>query len=792
MQSNPTQSFSSRFAHFVLKHHWPIIALALLVSISCGFGLQFITISTEPRDNFGPDNPQLIAFEDLEDNFSRVENIFIAIAPDDGNVFTPRVLGIIEEITEEAWRTPYVNRVDSLTNYQHTYADGDDLIVENLVEYPDALSAEELKAKRAIAINEPLVVNRLISRNGRVAGMNLDFGFNNADGDVQEEAADWVKNKKEQIMARYPDIKIYTTGTVMISASFTETAQKDLTTQTPIMYLFIFVLIGVLLRSYVGLFCVFVVTMLSIISAIGLFGWADKVISTMSSTTPVIILTVVVAHSIHILVSYYQGIREGQEKYQAMHEALDINLQPVILTSVSTAIGFLSLNVLADVPPIQDVGNMVTVGVLFGLIYSLTLLPALIYVLPNRVKPRPSLTVASMNRFAESVIRHRTRLLIISSVIAIVLMSLAPLNIISDRFSKYFKEHYQFRIDTDFLDESLGGLYLIEYSLDTGIEQGVSNPDYLNRIEDFANWYREQPEVKHVSTYTDIVKRLNKNLHGDDPAFYSLPGSQDLAAQYLLLYELSLPFGLDLTNQLNFDKSSSRMRVSFASMETPQFIDVQDRAKNWLQQNSPDFVQEGSSLAMMFTHIGIRSMKGSIKGAMIALVLISIVLVLSLKSVQMGLISIVPNLLPGMAGFGLWYLIEGRVGLSTSMVLGITMGIVVDDTVHFLSKYLRARRDRGLSVEDGIRYAFSTVGVALWVTTLVLVVGFLILSTSDLAINGDTGLLVAIVIAIALAFDFILLPPLLMLLDREKQEPHQASAITRPIDPPARIRTNSS
>jgi hypothetical protein len=459
---------------------------------------------------------------------------------------------------------------------------------------------------------------------------------------------------------------------------------------------------------------------------------------------------------------------------------------------VSTAIGFLSLNVLADVPPIQDVGNMVTVGVLFGLIYSLTLLPALIYVLPNRVKPRPSLTVASMNRFAESVIRHRTRLLIVSSVIAIVLMSLAPLNIISDRFSKYFKEHYQFRIDTDFLDESLGGLYLIEYSLDTGIEQGVSNPDYLNRIEDFANWYREQPEVKHVSTYTDIVKRLNKNLHGDDPAFYSLPGSQDLAAQYLLLYELSLPFGLDLTNQLNFDKSSSRMRVSFASMETPQFIDVQDRAKNWLQQNSPDFVQEGSSLAMMFTHIGIRSMKGSIKGAMIALVLISIVLVLSLKSVQMGLISIVPNLLPGMAGFGVWYLIEGRVGLSTSMVLGITMGIVVDDTVHFLSKYLRARRDRGLSVEDGIRYAFSTVGVALWVTTLVLVVGFLILSTSDLAINGDTGLLVAIVIAIALAFDFILLPPLLMLLDREKQEPHQASAITRPIDPPARIRTNSS
>ena len=160
-------------------------------------------------------------------------------------------------------------------------------------------------------------------------------------------------------------------------------------------------------------------------------------------------------------------------------------------------------------------------------------------------------------------------------------------------------------------------------------------------------------------------------------------------------------------------------------------------------------------------------MVGSIKGALIALVLISIILVISLKSLRIGLISIVPNILPGMVGFGVWYLLRGEVGMSTSMVLGITMGIVVDDTVHFLSKYIRARRDQGLSVEDGVRYAFSTVGVALWVTTIVLVVGFLILGTSDLANNGDMGLLVAIVISIALLLDFILLPPLLMLLDRK-------------------------
>ncbi|MBT4379783.1 MAG: MMPL family transporter, partial [Gammaproteobacteria bacterium] len=250
---------SAHFATFILRFRWMVILATLVVAGVSSWGLQFISISTEPRDNFGADNPQLVAFENLESNFSRVENIFFAIAPDDGKVFTPRVLNIIESLTEEAWRTAYVNRVDSLTNYQHTYAQEDDLIVENLVEFPDQLSLAQLEEKRAIAISEPLVVNRLISADGQVAGMNLDFGFGNADGDHQEQASEWALKKKADIMAAHPDIKVYVSGTVMISAAFSSTAAKDMSTQTPLMYLFVLVLIGLLLRSYAALFGVFVV-----------------------------------------------------------------------------------------------------------------------------------------------------------------------------------------------------------------------------------------------------------------------------------------------------------------------------------------------------------------------------------------------------------------------------------------------------------------------------------------------------------------------------------------------------
>lgn len=756
------------FAQIVLRYRWLILFTTLVVTALAGSGLGLITISTEPRDNFGPDNPQLVAFENLEQTFSRVENVFFAIAPDDGQVFTPRVLKIIEDLTDEAWKTPFVKRVDSITNYQHTQAVGDDLLVQNLVENPEDLSQEELERIRNIAISEPLIVNRLISQDGRVAGINVDFHIDGSGENGWVRSANWAKGKKAEIMEAFPGIKVYATGSVMISEAFSNTALRDLKTQTPLMYLLVTVVMALLLRSLAGVVGILLTTILSIISAMGVAGWLGISISPMSSNTPTILLTVVVAHGIHLMVSFSQSMRTGDNKETAMLDAIDINVQPVFLTSLSTAIGFLSLNFLADVPPIQDIGNMVAIGVAFAFVYSLTFLPAIVYILPNRIKPGESFAVASMADFAEFVIANRVVLMSTSAVAALVLMFLAPMNIMSDRFSKYFDENTAIRMDTDFTDQNLGGLYRIEYSLDTGKAQGVSDPDYLQSVEDFAEWFRGQDHVQHVNTYTDIVKRLSQNLHQDDPAFYAIPESQELSAQYLLLYELSLPFGLDLTNLLNFDKSASRMTVSLPSLGTPDFIALQESGKAWLRENAPAMEQEGSGLALMFTHIGIRAMQGSIKGALIALVLIALVLIISLRSLKIGIISLIPNMLPGVTGFGVWFILSGEVGQSMSMVLGITMGIVVDDTVHFLSKYLRARREQGLSAEDAVRYAFRSVGVALWITTLVLVAGFLMLSTSDFKMNGDMGSMVAIVISIALVFDFLLLPPLLILLDSDK------------------------
>ena len=230
------------------------------------------------------------------------------------------------------------------------------------------------------------------------------------------------------------------------------------------------------------------------------------------------------------------------------------------------------------------------------------------------------------------------------------------------------------------------------------------------------------------------MRRLNRSMHGDESDWYTLPEENDLAAQYMLLYEMSLPYGLDLNNQVNFDKSATRLSASLDTLSTKNMLAFEKRVTAWMDENTPDISTSGASPTVMFSHISLRNIISMLSGTSIALVLISLILVFALRSVKFGLISLIPNIAPALMAFGIWALVVGQVGLAVSVVVAMTLGIVVDDTIHFLSKYLRARRERNMNAEDAVRYAFRTVGVALTVTTIVLVAGFTAVSYTHLTL----------------------------------------------------------
>ena len=688
------------------------------------------------------------------------------MAPREGSVFTREVLGAIEELTKAAWRTPHSTRVDSLTNHTHSEAFGeDDLTVGPLVEDAGSLSDAALARIESIALEEVGVVGRLVSTDGRVGGLTINFLLPENSDLAVIEITDHINALLTEARVRHPDISYYLTGDVVMNRVLAAATAADLETLVPIVFLIIVVSSALLLHSKLATLVIVTVLVLIIAGTMGFAGWTGQVFSHASAGVPIIVMAIAIAHAVHIVTSTLAGLRGGQSREEAIRNSLRINAYPVFLAALTTAIGFLSLNA-SDSPPFHVLGNMVAFGLLCIFVYSMTFLPAMLSILPLHPTPTPDDRPVFFDRFGAFVVARRKVLLVVVSILAVVLVAGIPRVELSDNWTRYFDQRYSFRNDTDFVIENLTGLDRLEYSLDSRREGGITDPTYLRMADAFAEWYRAQPEVNFVQSFPDVMKRLNKNMHGDDSAFYRIPEDPALAAQNLLLYELSLPLGNDLNDRVDVAKSATRMTVA-ANASARGLRELDQRAREWVGANAPGLTGEASGVTMIFAHLAQRNIESMLRSTIVAMALISLILVGAFKSVRFGLASLLPNFIPAAMSFGLWGYLVGQVGLSASVVCAVAFGIVVDDTIHFMSKYLEARRG-GASAAESVRITFRTVGHALWTTTAVLSASFLVFASSGFQVSSVLGLLIAITLGFALLADFLLLPPLLMAIDGEK------------------------
>ena len=760
-----------RFAESVIRHRWLIVLLTVVVVGAAGLGGKNLQFTTNYRVFFSADNPQLLAFEALENTYNKSDNIMFVLSPKDSKIFSAKTLEAVRWLTEQAWQLPHSLRVDSLTNFQHTSAEGDDLSVRELVGDSAELSDSRLEEIRHIALNEPALHRILVAAGENVTAVNVTIQLPGID-EVAEvpEVVRAARALAVEFEAQFPFIDSRLAGMVMMNNAFSEASKNDLATLVPLSFLAMLLFLSLFLRGFMGSMATALVIVFSIITAMGLGGWFGLAITPPSSSAPIIILTIAIANCVHILVNFLHELRRGASKNDAMIESLRLNIQPVALASLTTAVGFLTMN-FSEVPPFRDLGNLTAMGIMASFIISVTFLPALITLLPFKTHAGKQDHDPLMAAVGDFVVRYRHRLLWGTIALVITLVAFIPRNELNDIFLHYFDNRVEFRVDADYTNKHLAGNNRFDYTLESGEAGGINNPKFLQDVKAFAEWFEMQPETKHISVITNVLSRLHKNMHGDDERWYTLPEDRDLAAQYLLLYEMSLPYGLDLNNQINVSKSATRMVVNIEEISSKEIIALEQRAATWLAANTPHIAaKQATGASLMFSHIGQRNIRSMLFGTTVALILISMILIFALRSLKLGLISLIPNLIPGAMGFGLWGILVGEVGLALSVVTSMTLGIVVDDTVHFLSKYRRARIEMGYTSPDAVRYAFKTVGRALIVTSIVLCVGFFTLSTSSFALNADMGLLTSVVIALALIADFLLLPPLLMKLESKDDE----------------------
>ena len=760
------QGSSSQWGKVPTKYSiWVVLATVLLV-IFATIGGKNLYFRGDYNIFFDGTNKQLLAFDEIQTTFAKTDNLAIVVAPDNNDVFTPATLQLIQNLTNDSWQVPYSSRVDSIANYQHTEAFEDDLLVEDLLYEDYELTPDRIAKVKQISLTEPVLKGALISEKGDVTVVNITVQLPEVDKTTEvQEVMSHINAMLERYQQNYPNVEFHKAGIIAMNYAFMTAAQEDSSTLVPTMLLVILVFLTIMLRSFLSVVATLIVIIGSVMATMGLSGWAGMFLSTATVNVPTLVMTLAVADCVHVITTMRQSMQNGFSKAHSIERSVSLNFIPILITSVTTAIGFLMMN-MSDSPVLRDFGNLSALGVMIACFLSVTLLPALLKLLPINVKQTPSNGKSDfMDKLGDFVVTHRKALLPASVLVIAVSASLIPLNRVNDESVKYFDNRSDFRQAADFMEARISGMTNISIAIKTNESQGIADPVFLNAIGGFTDWLRIQPETDHVATLADVYKRLNKNMHDDDESYYALPQNRELAAQYLLLYEMSLPYGLDLNNQINVDKSSIKMVLTVDNLGSVELVDLENRIYAWFADNAPQYEVVASSPSLMFAHIGETNMASMLSTLPITLVLISALLIFALRSLKLGLISLVPNIAPAVIGFGLWALISGEINLGLSVVVTLTLGIVVDDAVHFLSKYQRARKE-GQTAEQAVRYAFHTVGRALWITTVVLVAGFSVLAMSSFRLNADMGQLSAIVIFIALVVDFLFLPTLLMLFDK--------------------------
>ncbi|WP_019447988.1 MMPL family transporter [Cupriavidus sp. BIS7] len=766
--------WSEGYAAWLIRHRWLVLVMSTLLCVATATGLSRLGFSSDYRDFFQPDDPQLLAHEALRSAYSDDFDALVAFVPADGTVFSKQALAAIAQFTEKAWELPHARRVDSLTNYQHAEADEDLLRVRPLYQSQAAEKAEGVERVRAIALSESALVGRLVSPDGAVAGVSINFTLPAPTEVSTPESVHALRRLIETHRAEFPEIRVLASGGILLDTAFEEQAQGDLETLIPMMYGLILIVMFIALRSAMGVLAALLVMTLSILASLGVTGWLGLKLTAVSVSAPTILTTIAVASCLHIIVYASRRMAAGIQRLDAVRESVAVNMPIVAMACGTDALGFFSM-CLSDVPPIAAFGVILGVGALAVFVFTTTFLPACLALLPLKGSRALLRQGNALGRLAAALVDWRRSIFVCVSVLAILGAWFTSRNQLEDNFVEYFSPAVEFRRDTDFINAHLTGVHTVYYSVPAPAGTTVASASYLQALDRFATWLRAQPEVHHVDALSDIVKRIHRTIENDSPSAYRIPDDDLQAAQMLLLFEMSLPPGLDLNDQIRVDRSASKLTVVLGNITSVALVDFDRRVHDWMGTNLlPGMATYGTGPSMMFSRIGELNVAGTLKGYVLQILLISLVIGVAMRSVRLGLASLLPNVLPSLLAFGIWGAMVGHVGLSVAVVGVLTYGIIVDDTIHSVYKYHIARTRHGLGSRAAIEYAYSNSGIALVLTTAVLVTGFGVLTFSHFDLNADLGMMSMFTIGMAGLIDLVLLPPLLYVMDRRTtgETPH--------------------
>ena len=753
-----------KYTELLISNKFKVLIATLLLILLATFGASFLEQPSGYRGFVENGQSNYEEILNLEEKYGMIDTLSYVIRPNEGDIFQKEALELIHELTEISWQTPYSSRVNSLTNHQYTTVDGDDINIDDFINNVENLENSDLIRLRELALAENTIVNFILSKSAKVAFVNISLDM--PDGMGFDDPINFAENQKKYFNDKYPEIFVTVAGSSRYSHNFQTTARSDAMTMYPGFLILIIILSYVLLRSVSASLISLIIIFLSILPSMGIAGWLGFEAQPPLIIAPILILTIALAHAIHILSIALTNLNEGKNKKEAITESLKINMTPVFLTSLTTAVGVAGVN-FGKIPAFSEMANTVVIGSTISFALSVIILPILFIIMPIKSHGRSSIVLDGLEKLGDIIYKFKFYFITTIGLISILLINLIPNLYFDDDFDSYFDRVEEWVEVKNIVNDEFGSSFFIFANLSSEKQDGITDPDYLKKLEKFGEWLESQEEVVTVSSIADVIKTLNKNMNGGSDEFYTIPDDKALNAQYLLLYELSVPYGMDLKNQITSDKSESRMLIRINMATSKESIAFNERTDKYISDNLQGLSSDGVvGIPIMMPYVYEDNTNGLARGLIFSFIFIVIVIGATLRSIKFGLISIVPNVVPFILSYGILSLFTNIVTFSHTISILISLGLVVDATIHFLTKFKKASALK-LSAYDSIQYCFKYVGFPIIVASVCLFSGFLFLLQSSFQTNYILGGMCALIILLALIIDLLLLPSLLLLFGKK-------------------------
>lgn len=745
------------------RRNW-FAACSIVLAVAVAWGTRFTEIEAGYQailDESDPYRPEVL---EVQERFPPGTSVLFAFMPPGGDVFNAGTLGAIEALTDRYGEVQSAVSIASLVNYRLDAVAADEYNRDYLVPDLAGLSADDYRQMRAIALGDESLTRSLLAPTGDMALAVVKFRASSEKQSERLAIARSVVALRDSLRQQFPKEGIYTVGRIQYELDSYQAQIEDRLYLAPLVLLVSVALLWYCLRSLPFALSMMVISAVTILLTVGTMGWLRAPFNQISNMGPLVVLIIAMADGIHLVSIYLQGLYDGKSKEEAMGDSLRVNLQPVTLATITTAMGFLSLNYCAS-PGIYGFGNVVAIGVVWAFLVTFLLLPALVMWLPVRKVPRPLGMRGFIDTVTGLVHRRGGQLLWGGALLILVTLAMLPLNSIDFERFEFVDEDSDFHKVMTALKEKIGNDQSLVFVIDSGEYYGVTEPDFLQAVESFSRWLEEQPESSFVRSYTGLLKTLNEAEHDGDEAWHVVPEDKLQVIDYLVSYQLIQEIEPQMEPLFDADYAAIRLVIGTSDLNNSQLIAFNNRIEDWIEANLDEQyrVLHGDH-SILFARLDQSITVQLLQGFSLSFLLITATMLVGLRSVRYGLLSIAPNLFPATIVFGFWGLVMGGLSPYILMLFSISIGLVVDDSVHVLSKYIVARRE-GRAPAAAVDYSLSRAGPAITITTLSLALGTFVLVFSNTFYYQNVAYLLTPIIVVALLLDLLFLPPLLVRFD---------------------------